>query len=55
VELLAQRKFSELPVVDKSGRPIGLVDVTDVVSLKAEANAETEKNDKKLKSPKKAA
>jgi arabinose-5-phosphate isomerase len=40
VALLAQRKFSELPVVDKKGRPIGLVDVTDVVGLKAEADAE---------------
>jgi arabinose-5-phosphate isomerase len=38
VALLAQRKFSELPVVDKHGRPIGLVDVTDVVGLKAEAD-----------------
>lgn len=41
--LLAQRKFSELPVVDKKGRPIGLVDVTDVLGLKEEAEAETEK------------
>jgi arabinose-5-phosphate isomerase len=52
VELLAQRKFSELPVVDKSGKPIGLVDVTDVLGLKAEAEVE---NEKKGKSPKKAA
>jgi arabinose-5-phosphate isomerase len=52
VELLAQRKFSELPVVDKSGKPIGLVDVTDVLGLKAEAEVESEK---KGKSPKKAA
>jgi arabinose-5-phosphate isomerase len=37
VSLLAQRKFSELPVVTADGRPIGLVDVTDVVGLKAEA------------------
>lgn len=29
--LLAQRKISELPVVDETGRPVGLVDVTDVV------------------------
>lgn len=36
VALLAKRKFSELPIVDKSGRPIGLVDVTDVVGLKDE-------------------
>jgi arabinose-5-phosphate isomerase len=40
IALLAQRKFSELPVVDKKGRPVGLVDVTDVVGLKAEAEAE---------------
>jgi arabinose-5-phosphate isomerase len=40
VALLAQRKFSELPVVDKHGRPIGLVDVTDVLGLKAEAENE---------------
>lgn len=36
VALLARRKFSELPVVDGEGRPIGLVDVTDVVGLKEE-------------------
>jgi arabinose-5-phosphate isomerase len=36
VVLLAKRKFSELPVVDKVGRPIGLVDVTDVLGLKPE-------------------
>ena len=35
VALLAQRKFSELPVIDKAGRPVGLVDVTDIVGLKA--------------------
>jgi arabinose-5-phosphate isomerase len=37
VALLAERKFSELPVVDKQGRPIGLIDVTDVVGLKSSA------------------
>ena len=40
VALLAQRKFSELPVVDQAGRPMGLVDVTDVVGLKADAAKE---------------
>jgi arabinose-5-phosphate isomerase len=48
VALLARRKFSELPVVDSAGRPIGLVDVTDVVGF--EADAETAGQ-----SPKKAA
>jgi len=39
VALLAERKFSELPVVDAEGRPIGLIDVTDVVGLKAQPAA----------------
>lgn len=33
IELLADRKFSELPVIDAAGRPQGLIDVTDVMSL----------------------
>ncbi len=33
VALMALRKFSELPVVDADGRPVGLIDVTDVVGL----------------------
>jgi arabinose-5-phosphate isomerase len=40
IEMLAERKFSELPVVDQHGRPIGLIDVTDVVGLLPEV-AET--------------
>lgn len=31
VELLAQRKISELPVVDDQGKPVGMIDVTDIV------------------------
>jgi KpsF/GutQ family protein len=41
VNLLAARKYSELPVVDRNGRPVGLVDVTDVLGLKANAERET--------------
>ncbi len=33
VALMVQRKISELPVVDADGRPLGLIDVTDVVGL----------------------
>jgi arabinose-5-phosphate isomerase len=33
VELLSKNKVSELPVVDVSGRPIGLIDITDVLAL----------------------
>lgn len=33
IEILTERKFSELPVVDQQGRPIGMIDVTDVVGM----------------------
>lgn len=33
VETLACRNLSELPVVDSKNRPIGLIDITDMVSL----------------------
>ncbi|HEV2971996.1 MAG TPA: KpsF/GutQ family sugar-phosphate isomerase, partial [Pirellulales bacterium] len=38
VEIMGERKISELPVVDMAGRPVGLIDVTDVVSLFPEGN-----------------
>lgn len=33
VHRMAERKFSELPVVDEHRRPVGMIDVTDVVAL----------------------
>jgi arabinose-5-phosphate isomerase len=33
IEVLAHRKFSELPVVDDESHPVGLIDVTDVMEL----------------------
>jgi arabinose-5-phosphate isomerase len=33
VALMAERKISELPVVDAEGKPRGLIDITDVVAL----------------------
>ncbi len=33
VAVLAQRKISELPIVDAECRPVGLLDVTDIVGL----------------------
>jgi arabinose-5-phosphate isomerase len=33
VELLATRKLSELPVIDSDSRPVGLIDITDVLPL----------------------
>lgn len=32
LELLTERKFSELPVVDHRQRPLGMIDITDVVA-----------------------
>jgi len=36
VELLRGRKISELPVVDADGRPVGMIDITDVIGLMGE-------------------
>lgn len=36
-DLLSRRKISELPVVDQAGKPLGLIDITDIVGLEAEA------------------
>jgi arabinose-5-phosphate isomerase len=33
LEILSERKFSELPVIDRQGRPLGMIDVTDVVAM----------------------
>ncbi|HYV38284.1 MAG TPA: KpsF/GutQ family sugar-phosphate isomerase, partial [Gemmataceae bacterium] len=33
VEVLSRRKISELPVVDGSGRPAGLIDITDLIGM----------------------
>ena len=33
LEILTERKFSELPVVDEQGKPVGMIDVTDVVGM----------------------
>ena len=33
IQLMSERKISELPVIDSDGMPIGLVDITDVIEL----------------------
>ncbi|GAB6185286.1 KpsF/GutQ family sugar-phosphate isomerase [Thermopirellula anaerolimosa] len=33
VGILAQRKISELPVVDRDHRPVGMIDITDIIGL----------------------
>jgi arabinose-5-phosphate isomerase len=42
VETMACNNISELPVVDDRGRPLGLVDITDVISLLPHAPADTQ-------------
>jgi arabinose-5-phosphate isomerase len=37
VAIMAERKISELPVIDARGRPRGILDITDVVALFPEA------------------
>lgn len=32
IDVMADHKFSEVPVVDKTGMPIGLLDITDLIS-----------------------
>ncbi|MCO6046099.1 KpsF/GutQ family sugar-phosphate isomerase [Aeoliella sp. ICT_H6.2] len=41
IEILAERKISELPVVDHEGCPVGMIDVTDVMS----SNGQQEERD----------
>lgn len=41
VEILAGRKLSELPVVDADRRPVGLIDITDVIGLLPAADGES--------------
>lgn len=33
VDLLSEKKISELPVVDSGGKPVGMVDITDLIGL----------------------
>jgi len=33
IDILASRNISELPVVDPAGQPLGIIDITDIISL----------------------
>ena len=39
IDLLKARKFSELPVVDADGKPVGMLDITDLIGLDPPAEA----------------
>jgi arabinose-5-phosphate isomerase len=42
VEVLRRHKISELPVVDDDGRPVGLLDITDLLGVAADLAQEAE-------------
>ena len=46
VHMMAEQKISELPIVDRQGRPLGLIDVTDVVGLFPQETAAVEQSRK---------
>jgi arabinose-5-phosphate isomerase len=33
ISIMAHRKISELPVVDSSDRPLGMIDITDILEI----------------------
>jgi arabinose-5-phosphate isomerase len=41
IDIMVQRKISELPVVDAADHPIGLIDITDVLGLDHELTSDT--------------
>ncbi len=42
MEILTERKISELPVVNRKGQPVGMIDVTDLVGTQASQPVESE-------------
>lgn len=45
IQLMSRRKLSELPVVDEVGRPLGLVDITDVIECTTALTSESDAGD----------
>jgi arabinose-5-phosphate isomerase len=41
VDILRNRKISELPVVDAAGKPVGMIDITDLIGLISREEAES--------------
>ena len=41
VDILRNRKISELPIVDAVGQPVGLIDITDLIGLVSREEAES--------------
>ncbi|MDR2168581.1 MAG: KpsF/GutQ family sugar-phosphate isomerase [Planctomycetaceae bacterium] len=47
IALMAKKRISELPVITNDGKPIGLIDITDVVGIIPESNAIWKQNQKR--------
>lgn len=41
VDIVRNRKFSELPVIDAQGKPVGMIDITDLIGLLPREEAES--------------
>jgi arabinose-5-phosphate isomerase len=41
IDILGERKISELPVVNDEGKPVGLIDITDVVAFESSVTKNT--------------
>ena len=48
VRLMKDRKISELPVIDAGGRPVGLLDITDIIGAAADDKASSADTQVKL-------
>ena len=51
IATMVQRKISELPVVDAAGKPVGLIDITDVVALLPKEQPAIETNTTNISTP----
>jgi arabinose-5-phosphate isomerase len=43
IDVMVQRKISELPVVDENDKPVGMIDITDVLGLEHAAANQSRK------------
>jgi arabinose-5-phosphate isomerase len=47
IELMTRRKISELPVIDAQDRPVGMLDITDLLGLESQTAGESEPTDRR--------
>jgi arabinose-5-phosphate isomerase len=52
IAILSSRKFSQLPVVDDTGRPVGILDITDVIGLVPQGDVSTVSSGQEEAAPK---